>query len=98
MVFFGRGYQVRELYEQVTDPAGPPILLLYGASGAGKSSLQDAGLVPRLEAGGVAVRYCRRDQRKGLAGSLRDALQLAGEQTALGEGQGDCATVGGLGR
>ena len=85
-VFFGRGYQVRELYEQVTDPTGPPILLLYGASGVGKSSLLDAGLVPRLEAGGNAVRYCRRDQQKGLSGSLRDALQLAGEQTALDEG------------
>ncbi len=46
-VFFGRGYQVRELYEEVIDPAGPPILLLYGASGVGKSSLLDAGLVPR---------------------------------------------------
>ena len=64
-VFFGRGYQVRELYEQITDPTGPPILLLYGASGVGKSSLLDAGLVPRLEAGGNAVRYCRRDQQKG---------------------------------
>ena len=80
-VFFGRGYQVRELYEQVTDPTGPPILLLYGASGVGKSSLLDAGLVPRLEAGGNAVRYCRRDQQKGLSGSLRDALQLSAEQT-----------------
>jgi WD40 repeat protein len=85
-VFFGRGYQVRELYEQVSDPSGPPILLLYGASGVGKSSLLDAGLVPRLEAGGAVVRYYRREQNKGLAESLRDALQRAGEQTALGEG------------
>ncbi len=84
-VFFGRGYQVRELYEEVIDPAGPPILLLYGASGVGKSSLLDAGLVPRLEAGGSAVRYRRRDQKKGLLGSLRDALQLSAEPTALDE-------------
>ena len=84
-VFFGRGYQVRELYEGVIDPAGPPILLLYGASGVGKSSLLDAGLVPRLEAGGSAVRYRRRDQKKGLLGSLRDALQLSAEPTALEE-------------
>ena len=84
-VFFGRGYQVRELYEQVTDPTGPPLLLLHGASGVGKSSLLDAGLVPRLEAGGRTVRYRRRDQQKGLLGTLRDALQLAEEQTALDE-------------
>src|SRR5271165_5185899 len=85
-VFFGRGYQVRELYEQVTDPTGPPILLLHGASGVGKSSLLDAGLVPRMETGGDVVRYCRRDQQKGLSGSLRVALQLGGEQTTLDEG------------
>jgi len=85
-VFFGRGYQVRELYQQVTDPTGPPILLLYGASGVGKSSLLDAGLVPRMETGGDVVRYCRRDQQKGLSGSLRVALQLGGEQTTLDEG------------
>src|SRR5271157_926285 len=84
-VFFGRGYQVREMYEEVIDPAGPPILLLYGASGVGKSSLLDAGLVPRLEAGGRAVRYRRRDEKKGLLGSLRGALQLAAQPTALGE-------------
>ena len=75
-VFFGRGYQVRELFQQLTDPAGPPILLLYGASGVGKSSLLDAGLAPRMEAGGNAVRYCRRDPQKGLSRSLRDALKL----------------------
>ena len=85
-VFFGRGYQVRELYEEITDPTGAPIVLLYGASGVGKSSLLDAGLVPRLEAGGNAVRYCRRDQQKGLTGSLRAALQLDAEQTTLNEG------------
>ena len=84
-VFFGRGYQIRELYEQVTDPTGPPILLLHGASGVGKSSLLDAGLVPRLEVGGHTVRYRRRDQQKGLLGTLRDALQLAAGQTALDE-------------
>jgi len=85
-VFFGRGYQVRELYAQITDSSGPPILLLYGASGVGKSSLLDAGLVPRMKTGGDVVRYCRRDQQKGLSGSLRAALRLSGEQTTLDEG------------
>ena len=43
-VFFGRGYQIRVLYG--ADGNGPPILLLHD-SGVGKSSLLDAGLVPR---------------------------------------------------
>ena len=85
-VFFGRGYQVRELYEQVTDPSGPPVLLLYGASGVGKSSLLDAGLVPRLESGEHMVRYRRRDKQKGLMWTLRDALQLAEDAPTLIEG------------
>jgi WD40 repeat protein len=85
-VFFGREYQVRELYAQITDTTGPPVLLLYGASGVGKSSLLDAGLVPRLAAGGQVVRYCRRDPQKGLTASLCGALQVATEQTALDEG------------
>ena len=84
-VFFGRGYDIREMYEQVVDKSGPPILLLYGASGVGKSSLLDAGLVPRLKSGGHEVRYARRDQQKGLSGSLRDVLQLRDRQTCLNE-------------
>jgi formylglycine-generating enzyme required for sulfatase activity len=84
-IFFGRGYQVRELYEQLTDATGPPILLVYGASGVGKSSLLDAGLVPRLEARGDIVRYCRRDQERGLSKSLRDALNVKAEPMTLGE-------------
>ena len=84
-VFFGRGYQIRELYQQITDPTGPPILLLYGASGVGKSSLMDAGLVPRLVSGANVVRYSRRDPHKGLSGSLRDALKSVGELTAVNE-------------
>jgi WD40 repeat protein len=85
-VFFGRGYQVRELYDLVIDPAGSPIVLLYGASGVGKSSLLEAGVMPRLAAGGHSVRYCRRDEKKGLLGTLRDALQVAEEPATLAEG------------
>ena len=43
-LFFGRGQQIRDLYQRVTEPGGAPILLLYGQSGVGKSSLLDAGL------------------------------------------------------
>ena len=37
------------MYERVTTPESAPILLLYGQSGVGKSSLLAAGLLPRLE-------------------------------------------------
>ncbi len=69
-VFFGRGHQIRKLYGLLT--AGTqPIILFYGQSGVGKSSLLDAGLIPRLEQS-CEVRYLRRG-----AGGLLDTLQLA---------------------
>jgi hypothetical protein len=84
-VFFGRGYQVRELYERVTDSGRPPILLLYGRSGVGKSSILAAGLKPRLAVAGLAARYVRRDPQKGLLGSLRDALGGAENPSSVGD-------------
>jgi WD40 repeat protein len=49
-VFFGRGRAIRNLYSDVTDPKLPPLVVVYGASGVGKSSLLEAGLLPRLVA------------------------------------------------
>ena len=72
-VFFGRGHQIRELYELVIGSGTPPVILLYGQSGVGKSSLLDAGLVPRLKAT-HEVRYRRRDAKTGLIETLRGAL------------------------
>jgi tetratricopeptide (TPR) repeat protein len=71
-IFFGRDRETRDLYHTVTDPDGPPIVLLYGQSGVGKSSLLDAGLCPRL-ASGYEVRY-RRRRPDGLPATLHDAL------------------------
>jgi WD40 repeat protein len=93
-IFFGRGRQIRDLYTQVINPRTAPLILFYGQSGVGKSSLLDAGLLPRLEAN-CRVVYARRDQTKGLLGTLTAALTsstlgesrdladtwLAGEQT-----------------
>ena len=70
-VFFGRGHQIRELYDRLTAPRTAPIMLFYGQSGVGKSSVLDAGLLPRLERD-YEVRYVRRT-----AGGLLDALQSA---------------------
>jgi Novel STAND NTPase 1/Protein of unknown function (DUF1566)/CHAT domain len=77
-IFFGRGAQIRQLYNYVTGIH--PIILFYGESGVGKSSLLDAGLLPRLE-NDFAVQYIRREATKGLTATLMQALQAAGAAT-----------------
>jgi WD40 repeat protein len=72
-VFFGRAFQVRDLFDRVTAPDAPPILLFYGQSGVGKSSVLAAGLLPRLEAS-HRVHYLRRDPVLGLLGTLMQPL------------------------
>ncbi len=74
-IFFGRSFYIRELYNRCTDPNSAPVILLYGQSGSGKSSLLDAGLVPRLEQSSEVI-YLRRDQELGLLGTLQTAFQV----------------------
>ncbi len=83
-MFFGRGYQVRELYERVIDPGGPPIILLYGQSGVGKSSLLDAGLLPRLAAGGYERPLPAAGPAKGPARVLAGRRSVPGGRPTLG--------------
>ncbi len=78
-IFFGRGREIRDLYDRVTAEDGEPIILLYGQSGVGKSSLLAAGLLPRLE-GSHLIRYVRREQGLGLLGTLAAALDGVSEQ------------------
>ncbi len=75
-IFFGRGHQIRELYNRITDAAGAPIILFYGQSGVGKSSLLAAGLLPRLEATHT-VRYQRRERETGVLGALAAATGVS---------------------
>ena len=77
-IFFGRGQEIRRLYDQVTAPDADPIILFCGQSGVGKSSLLAAGLLPRLESS-HEVRHERRDQAAGLQGTLAKALGTAPE-------------------
>jgi len=70
-VFFGRGRSIRGLFQRLTEPKSAPIMLFYGQSGVGKSSILDAGLLPRLEQD-YEVRYLRRGE-----GGLTDTLELA---------------------
>jgi WD40 repeat protein len=93
-IFFGRSYYVRDLYNRVSDPKSPPVILFYGQSGVGKSSLLDAGLNPRLEETN-SVTYIRRIQQRGLAGTLEFAIDQfqKNEQVKSGLGQRDLPSI-----
>jgi energy-coupling factor transporter ATP-binding protein EcfA2 len=51
--FFGRGQQIKDLWEKFRrlheDKSAVRLLMIYGPSGSGKSSLARAGLIPELE-------------------------------------------------
>ena len=47
-IFAGRNPELRQICDAIDDPKGPPVFLLYGASGVGKSSLLEAGVWPRI--------------------------------------------------
>ncbi|MET4455580.1 serine protease [Bradyrhizobium sp. RT3b] len=75
-VFFGRNQRLRDLYFQVTRAGSPSVILVYGASGVGKSSLLEAGLLPRLLQT-HEVRAQRREANKTLLQSFNEQLLLA---------------------
>jgi len=72
-VFFGRAYYIRSLYNSVNDDKAPPIIMFYGQSGVGKSSLLEAGLHPRLETSHTLV-YLRRKEVLGLSNTLKEGI------------------------
>lgn len=76
-VFFGRNREIRGLYERIAERDGPPLILLYGQSGVGKSSFLSAGVLPRLRRDRDVV-YVRRDAEARLTGSVRSALSPTG--------------------
>lgn len=82
-LFFGRGKEIRELYNRVTSAHAAPLLLLYGQSGVGKSSLLAAGLLPRL-AGRYSVCYTRRNPEGDLTGTVAQALGVKAADELVG--------------
>lgn len=71
-IFFGREADIRQLYDILV--AGERVILLYGQSGVGKSSLLHAGLLPRLEYRWKDVRnsYFRREPGRGIPAVLEE--------------------------
>lgn len=72
-LFFGRSVYIRSLYNSINRENAAPVILLFGQSGAGKSSLLEAGLLPRLETSHTCL-YLRRNLETGLSGTLHKAL------------------------
>lgn len=77
-VFFGRAFQIREICNRITAADAAPILLVYGESGVGKSSLLAAGVLPRLESS-HRVEYLRRDPALGLLSTLMQCLDAGAD-------------------
>lgn len=47
-VFWGRDYEIRNLFDILHKEYAHTLVVLYGASGVGKTSLLQAGLIPRI--------------------------------------------------
>ena len=97
VVFFGRDRVIDEARRRLSEAAerGTPFLLIVGASGAGKSSLARAGLIPRLTTPGVVAsvdlwRVARMKPGEGQADPLMALAAALFAQGALPElAQGD---------
>lgn len=78
--FFGRAELVRQLVDRVTARAPAPLTVIAGASGAGKSSVLRAGLLPVLRDRGLAVAdmFPGEDPELKLDSAIREALSEAG--------------------
>ncbi|MEM9933234.1 MAG: CHAT domain-containing protein [Bacteroidota bacterium] len=72
-IFFGRGIDIRKLYDRSLSEKGANMILFYGQSGVGKSSILEAGLLPRLKQK-AEVLYLRRNRGLGLLGTFKEGL------------------------
>lgn len=72
-VFFGRSDDIYNLWLKL-EHTPKQLLLLYGYSGVGKSSLLQAGFFPRIKHKGWTVGYERRQKDKSLKSLLEELL------------------------
>jgi hypothetical protein len=72
-LFFGRSAEIRALADWTLSANDRPISLLYGQSGVGKSSLLNAGLLPRLR------KKCRVAYRRRNLNLMDDLYSAMGE-------------------
>lgn len=83
LIFFGRNHYIRTLYKRMTNPNASAIILLSGQSGVGKSSLLEAGLLPRLKASKFTVQHIRRNANIGFHQQLPKLLNAHSNKTIL---------------
>jgi outer membrane protein OmpA-like peptidoglycan-associated protein len=81
-LFFGRGAEIRAIYDRLTTAEAPPILLVYGQTGVGKSSLLASGLIPRLEST-HEVRAGKRPDDADLPTTVRRLAQAASDRPTV---------------
>lgn len=78
-LFKGRQEEIRQVVSQIGEQR---LVVLYGESGVGKTSLLAAGVIPELiQAGALAVHV--RDYTQPLAATLRGALDANRDQLAI---------------
>ncbi|MDQ6611713.1 MAG: CHAT domain-containing protein, partial [Gemmatimonadota bacterium] len=75
-IFFGRRRETRAVYDAIERGDARRVVLLHGVSGAGKSSLLEAGLLPRLLVT-REVAYLRRSPERTLLENLQAALGVS---------------------
>ncbi len=78
-IFFGRGAEIRELYNLCQQDK--PVILLHGQAGVGKTSLVQAGLIPRSE---HSFSFVPAAEAATLPLSIRQALENHGKALGLG--------------
>ncbi|MFK7843960.1 MAG: CHAT domain-containing protein, partial [Rhodothermales bacterium] len=83
-LFFGRDREIRALFEMVTSAYAEPIVLFYGHTGVGKSSILASGLLPRINQTHESF-YIRQQIELGLTGTLAHGLNILNPSEATAE-------------